>query len=87
MDRKTGISEIFVISADGTNEHQVTRDRAFDIHAAWSPDGNSIMYTSTKQSEDPHYGKADIWQTYVVTADGNNQRRLSVPGPVNTYAS
>ena len=87
MDRKSGVSEIFVIAADGTNEQQITHDRAFNIHPAWSPDGRSIMYTSTKESKDPQYGKADVWQTYVVGADGRNPRRLAVPGPVNTYAS
>jgi len=86
-DRATGISEIFVISAVGSGEHQITHDRAFNIHPAWSPDGRSIMYTSTKESKDPRYGHADVWQTYVVSANGKDQHKLAVEGPVNTYGS
>jgi len=87
QNRATGLSEIFVISAEGKNERQITHDGAFNIHPAWSPNSQSLMYTSTKESKDPHYDKADIWQTYIVAVDGREQRRLSVPGPVNTYAS
>jgi TolB protein len=76
-----------VISADGNNERQITHDRAFNIHPAWNPDGRSIMYSSTRDSKDWRYGKADIWQTFVVDKDGSNQRKLPVPGPVNTYGS
>jgi TolB protein len=86
-DPATGISEIYVMSANGKDERQITHDHAFNIHPAWSPDGRRLLYTSTKESKNPQYNKADIWQTYMVTADGQEQHRLPIPGPVNTYAS
>jgi TolB protein len=87
MDRVSGISEIYLMTADGRSERQLTSDRSFNIHPAWSPDGKRVMYTSTKDSKDRRYDKADNWQTYIIPVNGNGQERLAVEGPVNTYGS
>jgi len=41
-----GISNIYISDYDGANQTRVTVSRALDITPAWSPDRNSIAYTS-----------------------------------------
>src|SRR5215475_6082235 len=86
-DPATGIAEIYLMSAHGKDERQLTRDRAFAIHPSWSPDGRSLMYATTRESKNPSYDKADVWQTYIISRDGGKSHPLKVPGVVNTYAS
>lgn len=41
-----GHAELFVISADGTNERQLTRnDETNDASPAWAPDGRTILFS------------------------------------------
>jgi len=41
-----GISNIYISDYDGANQTRVTVSRSLDITPAWSPDRNSIAYTS-----------------------------------------
>jgi len=62
---------IYVIGADGRNNHRVTRDspRPVDFGAlTWAPDGRSIAYATDRT------GNGDI---YVIDADGHNKVRLT----------
>src|SRR5262245_13328664 len=86
-DRVTHTSEIYRMNADGTGQQMLTHDRAFAIHPAWSPDGRHLMFSTTRESRSAGFDKADIWQTWIIDANGDNPRRLLVRGPVNTYAS
>lgn len=47
---------------------QLTSDPADDLLPAWSPDGRSIAFVSTRN------GNPEI---YIMDADGQNQRRLT----------
>ena len=40
--------EVYVMDADGENVQRVTRNLGSERHVAWSPDGNSLIYTSSK---------------------------------------
>lgn len=62
---------IYVISADGRNNHRLTRDspRPVDFGAlTWAPDGRFIAYATDRT------GNGDI---YVIDADGHNKVRLT----------
>lgn len=50
-----GNKEIYVMEADGTRRRRVTGNRQINLFPAWSPDGNTILYTSTRG------GAADLW--------------------------
>ena len=62
---------IYVIGADGRNNHRLTRDspRPVDWGAlTWAPDGRSIAYATNRT------GHGDI---YVIDGDGHNKGRLT----------
>lgn len=43
-----GLSDLFVVNADGTGFTRLTRDKHADLHPAWSPDGRTIAFTSDR---------------------------------------
>jgi Tol biopolymer transport system component len=59
------------MQADGTNAVQLTNNPAFDLDPAWSPDGRSIAFTSTRD------GKSEV---YVMDASGSGQTRFTNEG-------
>ena len=62
--------EIYVMNADGSGQRRLTRNRADDDLAAWSPDGRRIAF-----ERGPFFvGPREI---YLMNADGSWQRRLT----------
>ena len=45
----TGPDEVYVVGADGSGLRNLTRHRAQDNFAAWSPDGKKIAFISNRQ--------------------------------------
>lgn len=58
-----GAMDIFVVSADGQNERQLTANTGDDFAVSWSPDGARLAFTSTRDV---------ISQLYVMNADGSD---------------
>ena len=52
---------LFIADADGSREHPLVSPADIDYDAAWSPDGQSIVFTSERN------GSADL---YRVNSDG-----------------
>jgi TolB protein len=44
---RDGVSQIFVMNADGTNIRQLTKGKAENIHPTWSPDSTRILFNTT----------------------------------------
>jgi TolB protein len=63
-----GHSDIYVMNADGTERHRVTRSPQTDGDPVWSPDGLRLAFVRVRG------GRSDI---YVVNADGGGLRRLA----------
>ena len=60
--------EIFVVNADGSGLRNLTRNRSHDIDADWSPDGQRIVFRTSRHGR---------WELYVMNADGSGQRSLT----------
>ena len=63
-----GNEEIYVMSADGTNQINLTRHPKADRHPTWSPDGTKIAFTSDRD------GDREI---YVMKASGGRPIQLT----------
>ena len=66
---RDGNWDIWTMNPDGSNPVNLTRDVASDLHAAWSPTGKQILFTSFREE-----GKEP--SLYLMDADGNNIRKV-----------
>jgi len=57
-------TEIYVMSADGSNPIRLTNSPLRDQHPSWSPDGDKITFSSQRDGN---------WEVYVINADGSGQ--------------
>lgn len=72
---------IFVVPADGGPVQQVTDGDYVDGDPAWSPDSQTIAFTSARHAERDDDHAADVW---LVAATGGEPRRLTdTAGPVS----
>ena len=58
---------IFVIGVDGEGPVQLTHNEGDNESPSWSPDGNLVVFSSTREGPS---------KVYVLTAYGTDQRRL-----------
>jgi Tol biopolymer transport system component len=61
-------SEIHTINVDGSGGKRLTDSPGLDAFPAWSPDGERIVFASSRVGN---------WELYVMDADGAQQRRLT----------
>jgi len=68
-DSRHGINrddEVWVIDRDGRHARNLTRDHGNDWSPAWSPDGSTIAFASTRS------GSLELW---TMASDGSNPKR------------
>ena len=70
---RPGNLEIWVMSADGGNKHQVTHNGAANFAPYWFPDGKRIIFASNQA--DPKNGRD--FDLYVINEDGSGQERIT----------
>ena len=62
------VSQIFVMNADGSDDHNVSGASTLDGWPAWSPDSKRIIFARRVQ---------DAFQIFVMNRDGSNVRQLT----------
>jgi Tol biopolymer transport system component len=70
---RPGNLEIWVMNADGSNKHQVTRNGAANFGPYWLPDGKRIIFASNQA--DPKNGRD--FDLYIINEDGTAQQRIT----------
>jgi Tol biopolymer transport system component len=71
--RNDGSSQIHVKTIDGSIDTALTNDIWANINPVWSPDGKKIAFLSERD------GKYNMFALYVMSADGQDIRKLSDP--------
>jgi TolB protein len=64
--------ELYVMAADGTQLHRVTRTRADDKDVAWTSDGAKLLFSSDRSDSAAHH-----YELYISNADGSCPTRLT----------
>ncbi len=67
----SGIEDIWIVNADGSNQKQLTANSIVDRDSAVSPDGRYIVFVSGRG------GVPDLWRMNI---DGSDQRQLTNGG-------
>jgi TolB protein len=70
---RPGNLEIWVMNADGSNKHQVTRNGAANFGPYFHPDGKRIIFASNQA--DPKNGRD--FDLYLINEDGTGQQRIT----------
>lgn len=65
---RTGVNEIWIMEADGSNARQLTSHGPVVVAPRWSPDGASLVFAAQS---------ADNWEIYRIDADGSRSVRLT----------
>ena len=60
--------EVYVMDSDGSNKKQLTHHPGFDGHPSWSPDGQRIAFSSSRER---------AVEIYVMEANGRDQKRIT----------
>ena len=75
VSERDGNMEIYVMDADGRNQHRLTNNPNDDWSPAWSHDGERIVFMSERDSHVMN-GRLTA-EIYVMEADGGNPQNLT----------
>ena len=70
---RSGIPQIYLMNADGTDQRAITTETDGACQPDWSPDGAQIVYISPCNSKENEYQGANL---YIMNADGTGTKPL-----------
>lgn len=65
-------SDIWMMNLDGSNLQQMTRDKAADFHPRWSPDGQQLLFLSSRS------GSVQVWLLPVHGGEAHCETDLAI---------
>ncbi|MGD9145678.1 MAG: hypothetical protein PVG56_06065 [Anaerolineae bacterium] len=80
MSNNSGYWQVNVVNADGSDQHPLTDDWYWNGLPVWSPDGQHIIFVSTRDENWPDkfvLSENRDFRLWVMDADGGNQRPLN----------
>src|SRR5918992_951085 len=80
---RDGNDEIYVMTADGSDQTNLSNNDADDFNPSWSPDGEKIAFSSFRDETE----ESDNEEIYVMNADGSGQTRLTDDPALDRFAS
>ena len=70
--------DVYIMNADGSGKINLTKNRAWGSHPAWSPDGTKIAFMSDRDSGDAGNGSTETYaDIYTMDADGSDVVRVT----------
>ena len=76
----TPFLDIWTMQPDGSNMQRLTQSSGHDWTPAWSPDGQSIAFASTRNASPGDVDQVWTLDVFIMNADGTNQRFLADGG-------
>ena len=77
-------SDVWMVSADGTQSVQLTTSKDSESRPRWSPDGKYLAFTTSRGDEDEKKKGSQVW--LLNRAGGEAQKITDVKGGVDDYA-
>jgi len=76
--RESGLHDIFIMNADGSDARALTKSEHTDWFARFSPDGRNVIFVRSKQPWEPEMNSklAERWDIFIVGSDGEGERKL-----------
>jgi Tol biopolymer transport system component len=74
-----GLSDLYLVNADGSNLRRLTNDRYADLHPVWSPDGKTIAF-ATDRGPETNFETLHVGNMRIATYDLASGRIDLLPG-------
>jgi hypothetical protein len=85
--RVSGLHDIWIMNADGSNPRALTKTRNVDWFPRLSPDGQTVLFVRSVRSWEPEINAnyTQRWQVWTVGIDGKGEKKIADNGSWATW--